>query len=409
MRFKRTGSNREVYRYLFIRGIQGRGLAAGTNRQGLNITPCLWLLAFLVLFFLVLFPAGCQKPEGPIKVGFVGPLSGRFSDLGVGGRNSCLMAVEQVNSKGGINGREVILITKDDKSDPETAKKADKELIDAGVAAIIGHMTSSMSMAALPVINAHEVLMISPTTSTNRVSGIDDCFLMITPPNKVETDHLARHAYHEMGLRKTAVIYDLSNRSYTEDFYENFRTAFEQKGGDILTADTFTSGPDVSFADLVRQVRRHEPDGLLVVAGAIDTAMICQQVRKAGSQIPFLSCGWAMTEDVIHYGGKAVEGIVFSQLLNKESRHERYREFVRQYHDRFGVKPGFPAVRSYEAARLLFDALSANGGNPDTLKSTILEEPHLYGLQGDFSMDRYGDPQRQRYVITVQEGRFKTL
>jgi branched-chain amino acid transport system substrate-binding protein len=73
---------------------------------------------------------GCEKKKEPIKVGFVGGLTGRLSDLGSGGRNGVMLAVEEINNAGGISGRPVELITKDDKQDPEVAVKVDKELID---------------------------------------------------------------------------------------------------------------------------------------------------------------------------------------------------------------------------------------------------------------------------------------
>ena len=173
--------------------------------------------AILILAILVSTAIGCEKKENPIKVGFVGGLTGRLSDLGTTGRNGVILAVEEINSRGGINGRPVELITKDDQQNPEVALRVDRELVDEGVVAIIGHMTSSMSMVAMPFVNKRKVLMISPTTSTNKATGIDDYFIRMMPPNKSETDHLARHAFKVMGLKKMAAIYDLSNRAYTEE------------------------------------------------------------------------------------------------------------------------------------------------------------------------------------------------
>ncbi|MBW1797231.1 MAG: ABC transporter substrate-binding protein, partial [Deltaproteobacteria bacterium] len=95
---------------------------------------------------------GCENKK-PVKVGFVGGLTGRLSYLGTAGRNGVILAVEEINEAGGINGRPVELITRDDGHDPKVAVKVDRELIGEGVVAIIGHMTSSMSMAALPLIN----------------------------------------------------------------------------------------------------------------------------------------------------------------------------------------------------------------------------------------------------------------
>ena len=351
--------------------------------------------------------AGCENKK-PIKIGFVGGLTGRLSDLGTSGRNGAILAVEEINEAGGINGRPVELITRDDRQDPKVAVKVDRELIDEGVAAIIGHMTSAMSVAALPLINKGKILMISPTTSTDKLAGIDDYFIRIMPPNKSETDHLARHAFKSMDLRKIAAVYDLSNLAYTEGFFNNFRFEFEKMGGEIIRSETFTSGPDVGFKDQAGRLLEPDPEGLLIVAGALDTAIICQHIRMTGSKTPIFSSGWAMTCDFIEYGGPTAEGVIFSQLLNMESQHKGYLNFKERFNKRFGHDPNFAAVHAYEAGHLLFEGLKKNE-SPEKLKATILRQGTFHGVQGDFKIDKYGDPQRKRFLITVKDGQFKTM
>jgi branched-chain amino acid transport system substrate-binding protein len=354
------------------------------------------------------FGDGCETRKEPVKVGFVGGLTGRHSDLGTAGRNGVLLAVEALNAEGGIDGRPVELITRDDRQDPEKAVQADKELIREGVVAIIGHMTSAMSMAALPLMNKEKMPMISPTTSTNQLTGKDDYFFRITDPNKAETDHLARHAYERMGLKRLSAIYDLSNRAFSEGYYQNFKAALERMGGGMAHVETFSSKPGADFQENIAALRRQDADGLLIVAGALDTAMICQQIRKAGSKMPILSSGWAMTEDLIYQGGSAVEEVVFSHLIDKESRDKGYLDFKKRFKERFGHEPSFAAIHGYVAARVLFQALSSTT-DPEKLKKVLLDGKTIHSIVGDFEIDQYGDPKRPRYLTIVRNGRFKTL
>jgi len=364
-------------------------------------------LAVFILSILISAAIGCEKKENPIKVGFVGGLTGRLSDLGTAGRNGVILAVEEMNSRGGINGRPVALITKDDKQNPKEALRVDRDLIDEGVVAIIGHMTSAMSMAVLPFMNKEKVLMISPTTSTNKVTGIDDYLIRMVPPNKSETDHLARHAFKVMGLKKMAAIYDLSNRVFGEGFLNNFRDEFEGLGGKIIHVETFTSGKDMDFVKLAESLLKSDPDGMLIVTGGLDAAMISQRIRVTGSKAPIISCAWSMTADLIHDGGPAVEGVVFSQLFNRESRQKTYLEFRKRFEERFGEAPNFAASHGYEAALALLKALSKTV-DPQELKATILQQGVFEGVQGDFNVDKFGDPQRKRFIITLKNGQFQT-
>ncbi len=365
----------------------------------------------LAVLMLVVFAAaaiGCEKDEGPIKVGFVGGLTGRLSDLGTAGRDGVILAVEEINGKGGIHGRPIELITKDDKQNPKEALRVDQELLDDGVVAIIGHMTSTMSMAAIPLANNEKILMISPTTSTIKVSGIDDYFIRMLPPNNAETDHLARYASKVLGLKKMAAVYDLSNRDYTEGFFNNFKKEFQRLGGEINTVLTITSGKDTDFVKSAESLLGAGPEGILIVTGARDAAMMSQRIRMKHSKILIFSCGWAMTEDLLHDGGPAVEGLVFSQLFDRESHDPAYMAFKKKFEERFGKTPNFAAALGYEAALVLFKALSENA-DPRELKTTILRQQTIMGLQGNFKMDKYGDPQRARLLMTVKNGEFKAL
>ncbi len=363
---------------------------------------CCWAAAgVLVLFSLAL---SCEQPR-PITIGFVGCLSGRLSDLGVAGRDGVILALEELNQAGGIEGHPIRLLVKDDCQDSRTAVKVDRELIEAGVRAIIGHMTSAMSMAAVPVMNQHRVLMISPTTSTNKLTGKDDFFFRVMPPNIAEVKHLARVARNRLKLTSVAVIYDLSNRAYTEGWYLNFKNAFEKEGGRISRALSFTSGRNLDFRQMVKRLLDSRPDGILMITGAADAALICQALGRLAPDLPIMSCGWAMTRRFIQNAGRAAEGVLFSHDLNPRCRRQSWLAFEKRFRKRFGYSPNFAAMFSYDAAQVLFYAL-AHARPGEDLRRVIVRKGTFKGVQADFTIDRYGDASRKRFLITVRNGRF---
>ena len=253
----------------------------------------------IIIFCATVFFAGIidAADKNTFKIGFVGGLTGKSSDLGIQGRSGVMLAVEEINQQGGINGRPLQLITKDDKQDPQIALKVDRELIDEGVVVIIGHMTSAMTEVALPLINEKKVLMINPAASTNKLSGIDDYFLRVINPGIQLTNLEADYASRNLKLRRMATVYDLSNRAFSEEYAANFKSEFERLGGKVVSTDSFRAGHDVSFKNLAKKILKARPDGLLIVAGAVDTAMLCQHVRMAGSKMPILMSLWAQTPD----------------------------------------------------------------------------------------------------------------
>jgi branched-chain amino acid transport system substrate-binding protein len=380
------------------------GAAAAVPGRG-AASIALFLLVLLFCFSGVIHAA----EKRPIRIGFVGGLTGKISDLGIQGRNGAILAVEDVNRQGGIKGRPLKLVVKDDKQDVQTALSVDKQLIDEGVVAIVGHMTSAMSEAAVPLMNDRKMVMISPTTRTRRLSGIDDYFLRVTGDNGALSDLLTAYAARKLKLRRVAATHDLSNRAYSEGFIADFKAGFARFGGKVVSSGSYVIGPDVSFKKLAHAMLAVKPDGLLVAASAIDTAMLCQQVRMTGSTIPILISSYAQSPDLLTQGGPAVEGVVTSAYMDYDSAAKPAAEFRKRFRERFGVAdPTFAAVFAYDAVMVLKDALLVNP-DPRSLKETIMKQKTFQGLEGPFQLDPYGEGKRTAHIVTVRHNRFTTV
>jgi len=151
---------------------------------------------------LLLF--SCEKKE--ILIGFSGQLTGINSDLGIQGRNGVILALEEINSSGGIAGKKIKLIIKDDQGTPKGAIKADKELIKQNVVAIIGHMTSDQTMAALPILEKSNTVLLSPTTSTPLLSNKKDLFFRIQGSSDFSAKALGEFAKNNFNLKNFLII-----------------------------------------------------------------------------------------------------------------------------------------------------------------------------------------------------------
>lgn len=346
---------------------------------------------------------GCGEPP-PLKIGFVGGFTSRVGDLGRDGRDGALLAVEEANASGGIDGRRVELLVRDDGQSPDQAAAADQALLDAGVVAVVGHMTSSMSMVGAPIMDAARVPMVSPTTSTNELTGLDDHFLRIYPASRQMAERLAEVALDTLGLSTVSTVVDTANSAHTESWYEAFREGIEARGGRPAGVHRFRSG-DQSYRALAEQVSGDGADGVMVLANALDTALLCQHLRALGYAGTVLSSEWSVTADLVRNGGDAVEGIVFFHTVDVESQATAYRRFRKSFTARFGYAPGFAAVHGYDAARVVIRSLARADG-PRDLKRAMLEGGSYQGLQTRFTFDRYGDVEREPILMTVRDGHF---
>lgn len=359
------------------------------------------LLIILTTFYVV----SCAE-KASIKVGFVAQLTGVQAELGVQERNGVQMAVEEINAAGGVDGRPIELVVRDDLGKPEGAQTANRELINVGVVAIIGHATSGQTMAGLAVTNPAKVVMLSPTATTPKLSGLDDFFFRTLHNLTGRARALAQHICQVRKITRVAIIFDADNADYTKAYQEAFADRYQSLGG-MMTADTgFSSRAQPDFTPMVAQLRASNPDGLLIIAADIDTALIAQRTRLMGWTIPLFTSSWAQTETLVNNGGQAVEGLELEIAIAVGDQAPDYLNFKTQYQARFGQSPSFGAVLGYEAARVMATALQKTGGEAEGLRQALLSIKNFKGLADTFSFDRYGDVVRPFYMGVIHNGKY---
>jgi branched-chain amino acid transport system substrate-binding protein len=361
--------------------------------------PILILLLTIGVFY---FQKNITKP---IKIGFVGNLTGRLSNWGVSTRNGMLLLIEEINAAGGIRGHPIEVIIKDDQQDPELTVQAVDELIKEGVVAIIGPTLSATAITAVPFANEKQMLLISPSASTNALTGQDDFFFRVAQPNAQAAADFASFLFHEKGLRDVSFAFEQGNYTYANDFYLNFKKNFEHAGGVVTLVPPFLAGS--GYAAVARELLQTSPEGVFLVASDIDTARICQELRKLDADVPVFASGLAKTEDLIKNGGAFVEGIFLLVPILDDKNDVDIQNFKKAYGNRFGVEQFFPAVSGYNSATVLIEALKkSTQWTPQGLKETILEITHFKSPEADFEIDRYGDAIRQRIIVTIKDGKY---
>jgi branched-chain amino acid transport system substrate-binding protein len=359
----------------------------------------------LAMVLLVLGPTACQREE-PLRLGFLGSLTGGGATLGVPARDGFLLAVEQRNAAGGVGGRPVEVLIRDDAKGGESARAAVRELLEAKVAAIVGPELSAIAMATVDLVNAAKVPMVSPTVTTSELSGKDDYFFRVTSDAAEYAATAARFHYERMGRRRIVVAQETTNKAYSGSWLAAFRREFERLGGTIVSVTGFESGPSAGLEAVAATLATAKADAALVIAGAVDAASLCQLVRARSATLPLFTSEWAAaSEQFIELGGRALEGVHVAQFLKSEDRSPRYVAFVTAYRERYRREPGFAAVAAYDAATVALDALARRKPGED-FKATLLANPRYEGLQGPIAFDAFGEARRSTHIHVIRDGRF---
>lgn len=336
-----------------------------------------------------------------IRIGLAINLSGQGGTANEYVREGAMLAVEEVNQRGGINGRVLELLVKDDQNTPEGIVAADKALIAQNVIAIIGHVTSQNTLISYPVVTSSGVLLFNPYTASTELVGRDDLLIRTNVGNHQNGLRIAKLML-EKGTEVVAFLMDMSNRSYVYDLYQHTLKHFPGK----TVAVHFKRNEDPSWDNLIEQLLSPKPDAIVLLTEVSMTGLIAQKVRAKGFQGPLIATLWAQSPDLTRYGGSAVEGLTIVSYMDPDNQHPEFKALAVKMQKRLGHPPNARSTRAYEAVNILAAALKrCKRLTSEELRQQILNQT-FHSLMGAVRFDAYGDVERPIYEIQVRNGRF---
>ena len=352
---------------------------------------------------------GAEKPAASqgIKVGFFGALTGPTATFAISGRNGALLAIEQINAAGGVLGRPLGLVSEDDRGEASEAASAVSKLITRDhVVALIGENASSRSLAAAPIAQSYGVPMISPSSTNIEVTKKGDYIFRVCFIDAYQGRVLAAFARKNLKAQTAAILTD-ARSDYSVGLAEAFRTAFEAAGGRIVAEAKYAEG-DSDFSAQLTALRPTHPDVLFVPGYYTDAGLIARQARSLEVKSTLLGAdGWDSPK-LVEIGGEAMEGAYLSNHYSVDDPAPAVRRFVDAYKARYGAEPDSIAATSYDATRLLADAITRAGSTEGRrVRDALAATKDFAGVTGTITMDADRNPIKPAVVLKVEGGRFK--
>lgn len=348
--------------------------------------------------------AACAPPHA-IKIG----LSGNFEDaVDAPMRLGARLAVDEINARGGVGGRPLELVEREDHADPDSAVVVAEALMGAGVVAVIGPSFSGPALAAAPVYNGGRdpVVHITTAASSPEVSSSGPYTFRICPSDLAHGDALARWARQRLSLERGAVLY--LNNDYGRGVRQTFVRRFTELDGHILESDPFLGGrPDVG-AYLDRLLVTGRPQFLIVAGYRDDAIEILRQARERKLRIPILG-GDGL--DGIETAGALAEGAYVSAAYLPSLGTFTNRAFIAAYQRKFPAagRPNQSGAGAYDAVYLLREVIARVGTKRAAIREGLAavgsSAPSFDGVTGRIAFDSLGDvPTRQVYIGVIRGG-----
>ena len=362
-------------------------------------------LKFKAFFFAVAiascfaaYASGKNDSSDNIRIGGIFPLSGDVAVYGVDCRNGIEMAFEEINMAGGVNGRQLQLIAEDDEGNPETTVNAYRKLVTRDrVNVIIGSLTSGCTLAAASLAQSQQVLLIAPAATAVPVTEVGDFIFRACFIDPFQGTVGGRFVTEELGLKRTAVLYDISN-DYSVGLYESFKAAVEAAGGTVA-AESYSTG-DRDFYAQITKIKSAEPEVVYLPDYYATVALIARQLRNSGIDTPIVGAdGW---DGVIDNAGDEMLNGFYSNHYAADSTDPKAAAFVKAYETRYGAKPtGFGAL-GYDCAYMLRDALLkvSDLSNSVAIRDAFRATNGSY-VTGNLSFDENRNPVKSVVMLEI--------
>jgi branched-chain amino acid transport system substrate-binding protein len=373
--------------------------------QGIAKVRLILAAAFVVLFVAMAFGPSALA-EDTIKIGLMAPLTGPAAADGQSAKQSCEMLVEDVNAKGGINGKKVELIVYDDQFDAKQAITVAHKMIegDKVVAAVSGSY-SFTTRAAAQVFQEDKVPFVVGYALHPAVTAGGPYVFRVTVLGHVQ-GRAGGYAAANMLKAKTVSML-IQDNDFGQSLAKGFTDYASKAGMKIVSADKFKM-KEKEFSPVLTKIKDLNPDLIYNTAYPHDGALILKQAADLGINTKQMgSEGLDSTKGFLEVAGKAAEGVVITTNLDRDSKVPITKNYLVEYQKKYGIAPDMTGASTYDALLILIDAIKKVGTNGDAIVKELRSMKGWQGVTGKIKeFTENGEVIKDVELQVVKDGAF---
>lgn len=311
-------------------------------------------------------------------------------------------AVNELNSAGGLLGREITLLEIDNKSDTKKSARAARIVAAKGVKCVIGPMISSHAIASASVLQEMGIPMIATAATAPRVTEIGDYIFRSCFTDAFQGQALAYFARHQLKAGKAAVLMQ-ADENYSISLARNFVSAFEKLGGTVPFLAEYTAG-DMHFHESLDRIKLQHADVLVLPGYAQDVGRIIGQARELDITLPIIG-GDAWSNRVQEFTDPGnLEHCYMVRHWHRSASNDLSRRFLAGYEATYGPMRMDVGALTYDAVLLYATAVRKAGSFRSVEVRDALRGISVRGVTGIIAFDHQGDPEKSALITTYEEG-----
>ena len=349
-----------------------------------------------------------DSKSSTIKLGGLAPLTGNYAEYGKGFRIGWEMAIEEINSSGGVNGHMLEIEVKDSQGDAViSSNMATNFAEDESVMAILGDFSSGACKADAEIAERYGVTLLSPTASAPDFAVMNEYCFSIMGRQDGEAPYLAKYVLDKyLGAKKIGVL--RVDSDWGLSCYQNFQPVADNLGLEV-TVEKYATG-EKDFSSLITKMRSADPDVLVVMDQGDSVSAIFNQADAAGWEIQHVSLGPGTSEQLINQLTDPENIIVTSPFFFDEN-DKKLSDWAKTFEEKSGFAPTIHPACAYDTVYLIKNAIERIGDGEITREAIqkALYESKNTGITGDLNFTASGDIVRNYMICGVENGKWVIL
>jgi len=376
------------------------------------------LIMLVLLIGITLVFTSCGKKEADvaeeakvvetIKIGVAGAHTGDLASYGLPSVNAVELVVANVNAAGGIDGKMIKLVIEDDQCKPEIATNTAAKLVGEDVVAVIGHICSGATKAALDIYNESKIVVISPSATSPPLTKSGDYpnFLRTIASDDAQAVLQVDFALNVLESKKIAVLHDKGD--YGKGLAEFAKAGIEESSAEVVLFEGVTPGA-VDYSAVINKIAQVGADAVIYGGYHPEAAQLIGGMRAQGLDIPFIGCDGVKDATFIAVAGDDAEGVYATAPVDTTSNLiavKAGKEHLAEYGEEYGAF----FLNAYAAALAIVNAIDvANSTDYDAIMAALKSE-YVETPIGNISFDERGDAIGVGFAVyQVKNGKFSQL
>ncbi|MEM3740702.1 MAG: ABC transporter substrate-binding protein [Candidatus Korarchaeum sp.] len=383
------------------------GVAMPVSRNlAIGLVVIVAVIVVAAAFLLTMQPAGGET----VKIGLIAPLTGSLAEHGLDMKQAAILAVDEINSKGGILGRKIELVIEDTACKADLATAAVQKLITQDkVYAVVGEYCSTVTLAVQPTLMENKKLLLVPVSVATKITEQGYKYTARSCANQwMQTTQHADFIVSQL-KPKTAAMLGV-NDDYGREGLKIWGDRVKEKGVRIVAEEYFDAGT-TDFTPQLSKIKAANPDVIFVVANIRDAANILKQAHEIGLYKQFSMLGGVTSEEFLQLAGDDAIGLVHVSYFEPTSKRPAAQEFVQKFVQRWNRMPAMYSAGVWDAFMTLKYAVEKAGTWDVDKVADAIRTIRFEGAQGTIYYDEKGQAQTKVLLVQVQkvDGKLKRV